>query len=102
VPHLSAQQRDALAQAMALAITTDADPRQRRAPPPREPPQLRAVTARLETRLIRAQLAVFDDPWRATHAPANVCAAITELFFEILRLPEREAGPLLRFLLNNG
>jgi len=51
--------------------------------------------------LPRAQFAVLSGDAGATHAPATACAATIELFTEILRLPEREAGPLLRYMLNN-
>jgi hypothetical protein len=52
---------------------------------------------RLQARLPPAQSAVFDAPDGPSNAPAAVCAAVTELFSEILRLPERDAGALFRY-----
>lgn len=97
-PHITAQQQQALVQMMADALATAADPTQRTAAPLQEPPQLLQVFSRLESRLSPTQLAVFDNPDSSAHAPAAVCSAFIEMFSEIIRLPEREAGALLRYL----
>ena len=98
---MTPEQRQAMLRWSADALITAADPRQRASSPTQEPPQFQAVLNRLQARLPRAQFAVLSGDAGATHAPATACAATIELFTEILRLPEREAGPLLRYMLNN-
>jgi hypothetical protein len=96
---LTQQQQQAFTQAMADVIVAAADPRQGAVPPQREPPQLQGVIRRLDARLPRGQMAFFNAPEGTQLPPAAVCTAVIELYMEILRLPEREAGPVLRFLL---
>lgn len=96
---LTQQQQQAFTQAMADVIVAAADPRQRAVPPQREPPQLQGVIRRLDARLPRGQMAFFSAPDGTQIPPGAVCTAVIELYTEILRLPEREAGPVLRFLL---
>jgi hypothetical protein len=96
---LTQQQQQAFTQAMADVIVAAADPRQRAVPPQREPPQLQGVIRRIDARLPQGQMAFFNAPEGTQLPPAAVCTAVIELYMEILRLPEREAGPVLRFLL---
>lgn len=97
IPALTAAQREALVQTMAEVLIAGADPQLRATPPPQAPPQFDTVRRRLGTRLPPAQMAVLDNPG-GPHAPATGCRAAIEMFTEALRLPEREAGPLLRHL----
>lgn len=100
-PHVTGAQAQALVRVMAEAVTIAADPALRTAAPRQAPPQLDLAFRRLSARLPHAQVAVLDD-LEGRHPPALVCTAITELFAEILRLPEREAGAVLRFLFANA
>jgi hypothetical protein len=100
-PYLTKQQLQVLLKSIADAVATAADPGQRTAVPSKEPAQLALVVRRLQSRLTPAQVAVFDNLDNPRHEPAVLCSAIVEMYREILRLPEREAGPLLRYLLIN-
>lgn len=97
--HVTREQQAALLQTMADAIITAADPRQRATPPRQAPPQLDQVIRRLEARLPRGQMLLLETIDSPSHPPSVVCSLVIELYTEILRLPEREAGPLLRFML---
>lgn len=97
--HITREQNAALVQAMADAITTAADPRQRATTPREAPPQLDNVINRLDARLPPGHMRLFENIDSPSHPPNVVCSLVIELYTEILRLPEREAGPLLRFML---
>jgi hypothetical protein len=99
-PHISREQMAALDRTVADTITTAADPRQRATAPREEPPQLNLVFQRLEARLPREQMLIYDSLNSPSHPPNAVCSLVIQLYTEILRLPEREAGPLLRFLVS--
>jgi hypothetical protein len=102
IDHLiTREQHAALVQTMADAITTAADPRSRAAPPRQAPPHLNQVMRRLEARLPRGQMLLLDTIGSPSHPPNVVCSLVIELYAEILRLPERDAGPLLRFMLGS-
>lgn len=100
-PGLTTAHRVALFQVMAEVLIFGTNPALRAAPPAQAPPHLAAVYRLLAARLPRAQAMVLEN-LDGAHPPALVCAAVTELFTEILRLPEREAGPVLRFLFANS
>lgn len=100
--HITSQQQTALIQTMADAIMVAADPRQRAASPRQPPPQLEQVFRRLEARLPRGQIQMLETIESPSHPPNIVCSLVVEFYSEILRLPEREAGPLLRFILASG
>lgn len=100
--YISGQQQAALVQTMADVITAAADPRQRTAPPRQAPPQLDQVIRRLEARLPRGQLSILHTIESPSHSPNIICSLIVELYTEVLRLSERDAGSLLRFMLSNA
>lgn len=101
-PYLPASLRESLVQVMTDVLTTAADPQRRVPVSDGGALQLDLVLRRLAARLSPAEMAIFTQLDRPSHDPQALCAVFIAFYDEIFRLPDRQSGPLLRFLTAGG